>query len=96
MSAAAVAVEPLKLNLGCGKSSVPGYVGVDKIRTETTDLVLDLERYPWPWANSSVSDAVLIHVLEHISDPIPFMNELWRIMQPGGHVIVVGPHAQSD
>jgi hypothetical protein len=35
----------IKLNLGCGKNPMPGYVNVDKFGTP--DVRHDLETFPW-------------------------------------------------
>ena len=86
----------LWLNLGCGKSSVDGYLGVDCIKTDIADVVHDLETYPWPFAENSAEKVLLVHTLEHIGDHIGFFNELYRVMQPKGRVLVVGPYYQSS
>lgn len=31
------------------------------------------------------------HVIEHITDPEPFLNSVWQLTVPGGHVIVEAP-----
>src|SRR6516162_1537826 len=54
----------LKLNLGCGDKRIPGYINVDKF--SNPDLKHDLETFPWPWPDDSVSEILLIHVLEHL------------------------------
>lgn len=85
----------LKLYLGCGQDKLDGFIGVDIAKTPTVDMLLDLEKFPWPWEDNSVETVVLIHTLEHIANIVDFMNELYRVMAPGGKVAVVGPHAQS-
>jgi hypothetical protein len=48
----------LKLDLGCGTKKLEGYLGVDKVKLEGVDLVLDLDSTkPWPWKDGSV-DAI--------------------------------------
>ena len=54
----------LKLNLGCGEKRIPDYINVDKYGNP--DIKHDLELFPWPWENNSVSEILLIHVLEHL------------------------------
>ena len=56
----------LKLNLGCGKRRREGFINVDSQPGCQPDLVLDLEALPWPWADDSVDEVDLIHVLEHL------------------------------
>ena len=89
---------PLKLNLGCGARRIEGFVGVDKYGTP--DVLHDLERFPWPWPDSSVAEVKLHHVLEHLGrDPDVFigvMKELYRVCMPGARVEIVVPHPRHD
>lgn len=87
---------PLRLNLGSGKSKVPGYIGVDKIDFPEVDLVADLAR-PWPWRDSSVTEVVASHVLEHLAsdERVHFFNELDRVLIDGGRAVIVTPHWQD-
>lgn len=32
------------------------------------------------------------HVLEHLQDPVEAVRNWWRILQPGGHLIICVPH----
>jgi hypothetical protein len=88
----------LRLNLGCGARKFEGFIGVDKYGTP--DVRHDLERFPWPWGNSSVDEVKLIHVLEHLGrDPevfIGIMKELYRVCAPGAKVEIVVPHPRHD
>lgn len=63
----------IKLDVGCGDSKQPGFVGLDVRPLPGVDIVQDIEMFPWPLPNETVSLAVASHVLEHInpgrSDP---------------------------
>jgi predicted SAM-dependent methyltransferase len=41
----------VKVNLGCGPNENPGYIGVDKVKLPTVDIVHDLDVYPYPFAD---------------------------------------------
>jgi len=88
----------LKLNLGCGQKPQPGFVNVDKFGNP--DLKWDLETFPWPWPENSVSEILMSHVLEHLgatSDVfIGIMKELYRVCEPGAKIRIVVPHPRHD
>ena len=90
--------EPLKLDLACGVAKKPGFFGVDISADSHADLVCDLRTGPWPWADASVAEINCAHFFEHL-DPTQravFMDECWRILAPGGKLVVTVPHARSD
>lgn len=91
-------VNPLKLNLGCGYQILPGYVNVDKY--SKSDLSLDLETFPWPWADSSVDEILMSHVLEHLgaSTDLYFkiIKELYRVCKNGALIKIRVPHPRHD
>ncbi|MEG7727204.1 methyltransferase domain-containing protein, partial [Listeria monocytogenes] len=60
----------------------------------------DLTNIPWPLPDESVLVAMASHVIEHIQPAdfgfINFMNEVWRLLKPGGEFAIVTPHGRSD
>ena len=82
----------LRLNLGCGDRAVLGFMGVDIVIGPGIDWVTNLAER-WPWDDSSVSDVIAYDVIEHIADRIHFMNELWRVLEPGGCATIETPNA---
>jgi SAM-dependent methyltransferase len=87
---------PTKLNLGCGQIKIPGYLGVDKIKTAETDVVHDLDVRPYPFAESSIVEIIADNVLEHVVLLLPTMEELYRILEPNGIIKIRVPYAKSD
>jgi SAM-dependent methyltransferase len=87
----------LKLDLGAGKNKKEGFTGVDAISFPGIDVVADL-REKWPWADSSVAEAHCSHFLEHLErlERIHFVNELYRVLVPGGTCSVIVPHWASN
>jgi len=55
----------LRLDLGCGLEPRSGFEGVDLYTDEATHKV-DLFKFPWPWADSSVGALISNHFLEHV------------------------------
>jgi predicted SAM-dependent methyltransferase len=92
---APVAATLLRLDLACGRNKQPGYLGVDRVALEGVDRVVDLEAYPWPWPDASVETVYCSHFIEHVSDFCAFMNELWRVMIPGGTATIIAPYYTS-
>lgn len=75
----------INLNLGCGYHLVEGYVNIDNRSEVNPDLICDvIEGLPYP--DNSV-DSIRAHdFLEHIpiGKTIGVMNEIWRVLKPGG------------
>jgi hypothetical protein len=88
----------IKLNLGCGQNPMPGYINVDKYGSP--ELQHDLETFPWPWAESSVDEIVMNHVLEHLGQEIDvyfgIIKELYRVCKPNGLIRINVPHPRHD
>lgn len=91
------AVELLRLDLGCGQNKREGFKGVDIQAFEGVDIVADL-RQKWPWADESVEEVHASHFVEHLTgeERVHFVNELWRVLKPGGKVTIVTPHWASS
>lgn len=84
-------MEPdLKLNLGAADHRVDGFLSVDI--APPADVIADL-RAAWPWADGSVAEVLARDVFEHLPDRIHTMNELWRVLCPGGRATVIVPSA---
>lgn len=89
----------LRLNLGCGRSPLAGWVNVDVADLPGIDVVADLDRcrtQPLPFADDSASEFFLSHVLEHIGDALALMQELHRIAEAGARLTIRSPYGSSD
>jgi SAM-dependent methyltransferase len=89
----------LRLNLGCGRSPLAGWVNVDSVALPGVDLVVDLDDVrarALPFPDASVDSFALSHVLEHIRNTLPLMEELHRVARPGATAVVRLPHGASD
>ena len=85
----------LKIDLACGKNKKEGFTGIDIAPGKGVDIVHDLNKYPWPLKDNSVDEVNISHYVEHTPDLIKFMNELYRIMKPGGKCEIVAPYYSS-
>ena len=90
----------LKLNLGCGNRKLDGFINVDQSETCHPDEVFNLETFPWPWEDNSVSEIKLIHVLEHLGQQsnvfLSIMKEMHRVCRDGAMIEIVVPHPRHD
>ena len=85
----------MRLNLGAGTDIMPGWVNHDVVQLTGIDCVHDLNSRPWPWADGSVAEIKIYDVLEHLDALIPSLEEIWRILAPGGLCRVSVPYWNS-
>jgi len=82
----------MKLNLGCGKEILSGYVNVDKLRLSGVDIVHNLDNFPYPFKDNSVDEIFVSHFLEHVQDLPRVMEEFGRICKNGAVIKIRVPH----
>lgn len=73
----------------------PNVVTMDVLPLPNTDIVTNVEQYPWPFAENTFDYVILGNVFEHIEDLHLFMRELARVTKPGGIVRGITPHFTS-
>jgi SAM-dependent methyltransferase len=82
----------LRLHLGAGATSLPGWLNCDQTKHSThIDAAFDLEQ-EWPFQDSCAVMAYASHVLEHLHEAWTFFQELWRVLSPGGHCLLRLPY----
>lgn len=88
----------MRLNLGCSDQRIDGFIGVDKWlppwATEENFIAADLD-LGWPWPDSSVDHIRAWDIVEHLKSKIWTMNELHRVLKPGGTVEIVVPTTEG-
>jgi glycosyltransferase involved in cell wall biosynthesis len=80
----------MKLNLGCCDAAIAGFVNVDIVAGPGVDQVADLAA-PWPWSDNSVEYVRAWDIIEHLPDKIMTMNEIYRVLMPGGRAEIAVP-----
>jgi predicted SAM-dependent methyltransferase len=84
------------LELGCGQiRRVPHSVTIDINPRSIADVVHDLNVTPYPFASDEFDVVIAEHVLEHLNDLVPVVEELHRILKRGGMLYVEVPHFSS-
>lgn len=85
-----------KSNLGCGKDILENYVNIDKENLPGVDMVLSLEEAKQPFPDNSVSEIICDHLLEHIENYIPLMEEIYRICMPSVRMYITVPYYEYE
>ena len=80
------------LDVGCGVKKYAGSVGIDRNAASAADVICDLDRFPYPFADHAFDGLRAIHVIEHVQDVIRTMEEFHRLVRPGGRVRIETPH----
>lgn len=84
------------LNIGCGKTRIPGSIGLDRVKIDDfVDVVHDLDLIPYPFANNYFDEVHMYHVLEHLHSPVDKIGEMHRILKPGGVLYLRTAHFSS-
>lgn len=88
-----------KINVGCGRNILPGWINLDSYPLPGVNIVADLETCassPLPIADDSVDEFLLSHVLEHVRNVLPMMQELHRIAAANATMTIRVPYGSSD
>ena len=85
----------MKLNLGCGKVKLKGYVNCDISKEVNPDKVVDLEK-KLPFKTNSIDEIVAHHVIEHVWNIIPLLHEMHRICKKGAIINIRVPYYSSS
>lgn len=94
-------IQPIRIDIGCGKNKKSGFVGFDSIAFDGVDVVGSVT-VRWPWDDNSVDEVHCSHLLEHLTnlndkwERIHFFNELYRVMKPGASCQLIIPHWASN
>ena len=84
-----------KINLGAGADIRHGFVNHDIAALTGIDVVHDLNQTPWPWAENSADEIVAKDLIEHLDDFMAAMEEIHRILVPGGIAKIKVPYWNS-
>lgn len=86
---------PRSLELGCGYEKPEGAWGVDIADTEAADQCFDLDEEEWPLPSNYFRHIRAMDVLEHLENPVNFLEEIHRVAEPGATVEIKAPHFTS-
>jgi SAM-dependent methyltransferase len=83
------------LDVGCGGRKLPGSAGMDILALPGVDIVHDVDVTPWPIKDGSYDLVFLNHALEHVKDVVKTMDEIHRVLKPGGRAVIQVPYFRS-
>lgn len=73
----------------------PTNMGVRHWPSVDDNKAIIAEEYALPLPNNSVNAALVVHALEFSDKADVLLQELWRVLVPGGRMCVVVPHRRS-
>lgn len=83
---------PVIIDIGCGDhKQIPWALGVDFYRSREANLRANIER-GLPFRDHSIDQVYAVQVLEHVHDLLGLMNEIHRVLKPGGVLHVMVPY----
>jgi SAM-dependent methyltransferase len=83
------------LQMGPGREESFG-IAVDNLRSVDPDVLVDLNRAPYPFRDDSFDAVYAFSVIEHLDNFFGVFGELHRILKPGGFVALLTPHFSND
>ena len=83
----------MKINLGCGKRKMPGWINIDSEKNVDPDIIRSIEN-GLPFQDNSIEVVNARAILEHIKQGklTDVMREIYRVLKPGGLLYVMVPH----
>ena len=83
-------LELVRVNIGAGKTYIPGFINVDI--SSKADITLDLGEDRLPFNDNSADLVFSYHTLEHVPNYLFALSEIYRILRPGGLFLVGLPY----
>jgi ubiquinone/menaquinone biosynthesis C-methylase UbiE len=88
-----------KLHLGCGKNILSDWINLDSVSLAGVDIVANLDECKTtklPFEDNTIDEFLGNHVIEHLHNCLPFMEELHRIAKPNAKAVFRVPYGSSD
>src|SRR4051812_7625885 len=85
----------LWIDLGCGDSKQPGYIGIDRFVLPGVDIVCDLD-LGIPLKSDSVEYLLASHSLEHLRDLPAAIEEIFRVCKDRALITIIAPYEATQ
>jgi predicted SAM-dependent methyltransferase len=84
---------PVRINLGCGKRKLDGFINVDRDNSRSPDVCAEASDYLHGITDETVDEVYAGHFLEHLErdDGLQILREVYRVLKPAGKVGLVVP-----
>ena len=86
----------MKLNIGSGYKRFDGFLNIDDDPLVNPDYTVNLEEAHLPFEDNTVEEIRAHHILEHIRNFIPLMQEFYRVCKHGALIDIVAPHHNHE
>ncbi len=76
-----------------------GWINLDCTSLDGVDVVADLDdcgHTPLPFDDDCIDEFHASHLIEHLKNPLPFMQELWRTAKRDAKAVFRVPYGSSD
>jgi SAM-dependent methyltransferase len=90
-----VPVRVTRINVGCGRTLYIDCCNVDINPDNQPDVICDVQQRT-PFDDDTFDSVYCSHLIEHLPNPLAFMQELARICCPGAVAIFRVPYGSSD
>lgn len=80
------------LDFGCKDRKILGAIGVDVDPAVNPDVLCNFHKFPYPFEDNYADEIYAKHIIEHLDHPKMFVEEIFRILKPGGVVFIETPH----
>ncbi len=86
------------LNIGCGNDYREGWTNLDFNKNFKPDVYFDINEIyknkKLPFKDNTFDLIILYDVLEHFSEPLPILRELYRVCKIGGIIEIKVPYGE--
>ena len=80
------------LNVGCGNDTY-GTHFIDLYPTRSNVIKLDVNKDRFPFPNSYFDEVVAIALFEHLTNPLNFLRESYRVLKRNGKIVIITDNA---
>ncbi|MBM2832851.1 MAG: Methyltransferase protein [Candidatus Brocadiaceae bacterium] len=80
------------LDIGMRAPDALNTIKIDTRISMGVNVLCDLNKFPYPFKDSSFQTIRIWDYLEHLDDIVKVMEEVYRILQPGGIFKIMVPH----